>query len=209
MGERRESAAGRGCMTQILSRLAGMACLLLLVASCTGADSTFGFGKKQDRSNTAANAQFPSVDGTGQPGAVAPAGQPSNGQEIARVYFAPVVGAPVELVAALSKRLAAVGSANGITLVPQGTPGMTNEIKGYFSAFTENGSTSVIHVWDVVSPSGQRVHRIQGQEMVPGATADPWASVTPQTMDSIADKVMSQYILWLRSAPPPARQNPA
>lgn len=209
MGERRESATGRGCMTQILSRLAGLACLLLLVASCTGADSTFGLGKKRDQSNAAANAQFPSVDGTVQPGAVAPAGQPSNGQELARVYFAPVVGAPVQLVAALSKRLGAVGSANGVTLVSQGTPGMTNEIKGYFSAFTENGSTSVIHVWDVVSPSGQRVHRIQGQEVVPGATSDPWASVTPETMDSIADKVMSQYILWLRSAPPPAPQNPA
>lgn len=196
-------------MTQILSRLAGMACLLLLVASCTGADSTFGLGKKQDRSNAAANAQFPSVDGTAQPGGVAAAGPPANGQELARVYFAPVVGAPVQLVAALSKRLGAVGSANGVTLVPQGTSGMTNEIKGYFSAFTENGSTSVIHVWDVVSPSGQRVHRIQGQEVVPGATADPWASVTPETMDSIADKVMSQYILWLRSAPSPAPQNPA
>lgn len=178
--------------------------MLLLVAACTGPDMGFGLGKKQNGSNSAAGAQFPDVNG-----GTAAAGQPSSGSEIARVYFAPVVGAPVQLVGALSQRLVPVGAANGVRLVPQGSSGMTHELKGYFSAFTESGSTNVIHVWDVVSPSGQRVHRIQGQETVPGATsADPWASVTPEVMQTIADKVMAQYVTWLRSAQV-AQQNPA
>ena len=182
-------------MTGILARLAGIACLLLVVGGCTGTDSSFGIGKKKDPAEAAASAEFPNVDG-----ASGTAVQPTAGTEVAAVYFAPIVGAPVEMVAALSKRLGPVAGANGLRLVPAGTPATTHEIKGYFSAFAENGSITVIHVWDVVVPSGQRVHRIQGQETVPGGSVgDPWASVTPATMETIADKVIGQYLTWLKS----------
>lgn len=197
-------------MRRVLSRLAGVACLLMLVAACTGVDSGFGFGKKKQQDDTASGAQFPDVGAAATPGAVQPgAGQPVAATDIVRVYFAPVVGAPAELVGALSKRLGSVASANGVQLVPAGSPGMTHELKGYFSAFTENGNTNVIHVWDVVSPSGQRVHRIQSQVSVPGTAGDPWGSVTPETMAQIADDVMSQYLMWVRSLPPAVPQNPA
>ncbi|WP_425417405.1 hypothetical protein [Oricola indica] len=196
-------------MTGILPRLAGIMCLLFIVAGCTGADSTFGFGKRQNDQEATSNAEFPQLSDPGAPGTTPGTAQPAAGPVSARVYFAPVVGAPVELIQAMSRRLVTVGSANGVSLVAAGTPGMTHEIKGYFSAFTENGATTVIHVWDVVSPSGQRVHRIQGQESVPGATSDPWASVTPEAMEAIADKIMAQYVLWLRSAAQPAPQPPA
>ncbi|MFZ2101563.1 MAG: hypothetical protein WAU86_13455, partial [Oricola sp.] len=133
----------------------------MAVAACTGTDSTLGVGQDKDQDQAAAAAQFPDI-----PGETTVPPPPSATQEIARAYFAPVVGAPVEMVAALSKRLGPAGAANGIRLVPTGTPDFTHEIKGYFSAFSENGSTTVVHVWDVVTPSGQRVHRIQGQETV-------------------------------------------
>ena len=190
-------------MTGFLARLAGIAGLILLVTACTGADSTFGLGKKKDQTEdqAAAAAQFPTLPGE------APAQLPQTpgqlpqapGQEIAQVYFAPVVGASIDMVNALSQRLGVAAKAYGIRLVPAGTPGTTNELKGYFSAFSENGSTTVVHVWDVVSPSGQRVHRIQGQEVVPGAPPDPWAAVQPATMAAIADKVVAAYAAWLKS----------
>lgn len=187
-------------MTGRLVRLAGIASLLALVAACTGTDSGLGMGQPRDRENAAAQARFPEIPG-GQaaPGAVGTTGAPTEAPEIARVYFAPVVGVPVDKVEPLSKRLAPAGSALGVRLVPADAGAFTHEIKGYFSAFSENGNTTVIHVWDVITPSGQRVHRIQGQETVPGSSPDPWASVPPATMQAIADKVMAAYAAWLKS----------
>jgi hypothetical protein len=191
-------------MTGFLARLAAMACLLILVTACTGSEKVLDLESGQDQDQAAASAQFPSIPSEATPpGAVTTPSSTTAVPEIARVHFAPIVGAPVDKVEALSKRLVAAGSAQGVRLVSQdaagNAAGYTHEIKGYFSAFSENGSTTVIHVWDVITPSGQRVHRIQGQETVPGVTPDPWASVTPATMEAIADKVIAAYAAWLKS----------
>ena len=187
-------------MTGFLARLAAMACLLILVTACTGSEKVLDLESGQDQDQAAASAQFPSIPSeAAPPGAVTAPSATTAVPEIARVHFAPIVGAPVDKVEALSKRLVAAGSAQGVRLVSEDAPDYTHEIKGYFSAFSENGSTTVIHVWDVITPSGQRVHRIQGQETVPGVTPDPWASVTPATMEAIADKVIAAYAAWLKS----------
>ncbi|MCI5074352.1 hypothetical protein [Oricola sp.] len=178
-------------MTHILARLAGILMPLALVAACSVSD--LGFGGKQNESE----AQFPNVNNA--PASTPAAAPAATTARSATVYYAPIVGAPVNLVAALSKRLVEVGRANGIQPAPANTQGLNHEIKGYFSAFTENGSTTIVHVWDIVTPSGQRVHRIQGEHSVPGATADPWQSVTPQAMEAIATTVMTQYVTWLKS----------
>ncbi|MCR9124305.1 MAG: hypothetical protein NXH91_18755 [Phyllobacteriaceae bacterium] len=114
----------------------------------------------------------------------------------ARVHFAPIVGAPVDRVAALSRRLSASGAQNNIRILPSASSGVDHEIRGYFSALSENGQTTVIHVWDVFTPSGQRVHRIQGQERVPGTNADPWQAVPASAMERIADTMLSDYNAW-------------
>jgi hypothetical protein len=114
----------------------------------------------------------------------------------ARVHFAPIVGAPVDRVAALSSRLSASGAQNNIRIMPSASSGVDHEIRGYFSALSENGQTTVIHVWDVFTPSGQRVHRIQGQERVPGTNADPWQAVPASAMERIADTMLSDYNAW-------------
>lgn len=183
-------------MMGLSARLSGLAVLLFALAACTGSDGTLGMGTPDQ--NETAQAPAGAADANA-PGAVATTAKPLPVYEIARVYFAPIVGASVDKVAALSQRLVDAGAANGVRLVPQGTPGLTNEIKGYFSAFSENGSTTVIHVWDVVSPSGQRVHRIQGQETIPGVSPDPWTNVSPETMAAIADKVIAAYVAWVRN----------
>lgn len=187
-------------MTGTLPRLAGLACLLVLLAACTGSDKVLDLDAPPDNDKAAAQARFPDIAGEqAAPGAVAPSNAPTKVPEIARVYFAPVVGVSIDKVEPLSKRLAPAGSASGIRLVPADAGGYTHEIKGYFSAFSENGTTTVVHVWDVITPSGQRVHRIQGQEKVPGASPDPWDSIQPATMEAIADKVIAAYAAWLKS----------
>lgn len=187
-------------MTGRLVRLAGIASLLALVTACTGPDKVLDLDAPQDNDKAAAQARFPEIAGEqAAPGAVATSNAPTKAPEIARVYFAPVVGVPIGKVAPLSKRLVPSGSASGIRLVPADAGGYTHEIKGYFSAFSENGMTTVVHVWDVITPNGQRVHRIQGQEKVSGASPDPWDSVQPATMEAIADKVIAAYAAWLKS----------
>jgi len=187
-------------MTGTLLRLAGLACLLALLTACTGSDKVLDLEEPQDVERAAAQARFPEIAGQqAAPGAVVASNAPTAAPEIARVHFAPVVGVSVGKVEPLSKRLGPAGSANGIRLVPADAGEITHELKGYFSAFSENDTTIVIHVWDVITPSGQRVHRIQGQETVAGATPDPWASVQPATMEAIADKVIAAYAAWLKS----------
>jgi hypothetical protein len=61
-------------------------------------------------------------------------------------------------------------------------------LKGYFSAVTEGKDTTVVYVWDVYDPAGNRLHRINGQMKAPsvasgsGATDDSWKAVSPATM---------------------------
>lgn len=114
----------------------------------------------------------------------------------ARIYFAPVIGATEQAVQPLSNQLRQRAAARGITIVPQ-EEGGAYSVKGYFSAFTDGGQTTVIYVWDVLDSSGNRLHRIQGQERVPAGSADGWASVTDATMQAVADKTIDQITVWL------------
>lgn len=114
----------------------------------------------------------------------------------ARIYFAPVIGATEQAVPPLSNQLRQRAAARGITIVPQ-EDGSAHVVKGYFSAFTDGGQTTVIYVWDVLDPAGNRLHRIQGQERVPAGSADGWASVTDATMQAIADTTVDQITAWL------------
>ncbi|MFC5585449.1 hypothetical protein ACFPOD_10020 [Nitratireductor kimnyeongensis] len=113
-----------------------------------------------------------------------------------RIQFAPVIGATSEAVPALSRRLEARARQSGIPIVPQGGSA-SMVMKGYFSAIADGGKTTVIYVWDVLDPSGNRLHRIQGQQAAPGGQGDGWSSVTSATMEAVADSTISQLSAWL------------
>ncbi|MEQ9246891.1 MAG: hypothetical protein RLO21_12960 [Nitratireductor sp.] len=113
-----------------------------------------------------------------------------------RIQFAPVIGATAEAVPALSRRLEARARQSGIAIVPQGGSA-SMVMKGYFSAIADGGKTTVIYVWDVLDPSGNRLHRIQGQQAAPGGQGDGWSSVTNATMEAVADSTISQLSAWL------------
>ncbi|MDZ7822737.1 MAG: hypothetical protein U5K75_00940 [Ahrensia sp.] len=152
--------------------------LALALSACNSTDSSLGVDTTGNNAAPTPTVAAPAIAGQSQ------------------VYFAPIVGAPVANVTALSRRLSAAATANNISLQPTATPTINHEIRGYFSALSDAGSTTVIHVWDVFSPDGQRVHRIQGQEQIAGQAADPWSIVPAATMEAIADTVLSQYAQW-------------
>jgi hypothetical protein len=142
-----------------------------------------------------------------QPGAVLSASstlpQPGTNAQTAvlsqqvRLQLAPIVGATVEAVTPLTRRLSQRAAQRGIGLTVSGDPAATHLMKGYFSAVTDGNETTVIYVWDVLDPAGNRLHRIQGQEVLTGATAEGWQGVPAQTMEAVGDKTIDQLAAWL------------
>lgn len=112
------------------------------------------------------------------------------------IQFAPVIGAPANVLPALSSRLEARARQAGIPIIKSAS-GASIMMKGYFSAIADDGKTTVIYVWDVLDPSGNRLHRIQGQQAAPGGNGDGWSSVTPATMEAVADSTINQLATWL------------
>ena len=142
--------------------------------------------------------------GTAQPPSQAPAQQnaslPPAATTAGTIRFLPIIGAPVQAVTPLSRQLGAQARASGLTIRPSGDAGAEHILKGYFSAFADEGKVTVIYVWDVLDGSGNRLHRMQGQTNVPAKGADPWAAVPASTMEEIAAKTIQDYLSWRRSS---------
>ena len=113
---------------------------------------------------------------------------------VSRLQFAPIVGTPVEAAGPLSERLAQRAKERGISIARAGEP-QTHILKGYFSALPEGKQTTIVYVWDVLDGVGNRLHRIQGQQVVQGGKG--WSSVSAATMQGIADQTMEQLGAWL------------
>lgn len=177
-------------------RLFAVLGLSVLLGACNSTDPTLGVEQPASEASNPATTVTPTTVPTtsGDVANLTPEATRSS------VYFAPVVGAPVPSVAALSSRLSAAAPINGIKLESSASTSVNHEIRGYFSALSESGTITVIHVWDIFTPQGQRVHRIQGQEKIVGAASDPWLAVPATTMEKIADSVLSQYATWSDAA---------
>lgn len=115
----------------------------------------------------------------------------------ARIHFAPIVGSTVEAVTPLTEQLTLRVRESGIAIARSGEPGTTHLLKGYLSAITEGRDTTVIYVWDVLDPAGNRLHRIQGQRKVSGGTGTGWTAVSPDAMRAVADTTASELAAWL------------
>ncbi|WP_416064291.1 hypothetical protein ACK9YZ_14580 [Rhizobium sp. ZK1] len=115
------------------------------------------------------------------------------------VRFLPIIGAPVQAVTPLSRQLGAEARAHGLAIKSSNDTSSDYILKGYLSAFSDEGKVTVVYVWDVLDNAGARLHRIQGQESVPTAAADPWAGVPASVMQQIASKTISEFTSWRQS----------
>ncbi|MER9453440.1 hypothetical protein [Mesorhizobium sp. M0478] len=115
-----------------------------------------------------------------------------------RLQIAPIVGASVEAATPLTAELQTRAKQRGITLAGSADQAATHVLKGYFSTMTEAKDTTVIYVWDVYDPAGNRLHRINGQQKAPSVNAaEGWPAVAPATMQAIADQTIDQFAAWL------------
>lgn len=115
-----------------------------------------------------------------------------------RLQVAPIVGASVEAATPLTAELQARARQRGITLAGSTDQTATHVLKGYFSTMSEGSDTTVIYVWDVYDPAGNRLHRINGQQKAPSIKgSEGWSAVAPATMQGIADQTIDQFATWL------------
>lgn len=114
-----------------------------------------------------------------------------------KLQFAPLVGPSVDAATPLTDRLARRARARGIALAGSSDPGVTHILKGYFSTFSEGAETTVIYVWDVYDPAGNRIHRITGQERIAFRGKEGWEGVPQSTMEGIADLTVDKLAAWL------------
>ncbi|RWD70511.1 hypothetical protein [Mesorhizobium sp.] len=117
-----------------------------------------------------------------------------------RLQVAPIVGASVDVAAPLTAELQTRAKQRGLTLVGSTDQTATHVLKGYFSTMSEGKDTTVIYVWDIYDPSGNRLHRINGQQKAPTVgSGEGWPAVAPATMQAIADQTIDQFAAWLGS----------
>ena len=124
---------------------------------------------------------------------------PAGTAQSARVEIAPIIGTPENVSRDLQTQLAASMQRNGLT-VAQG-PGAKGEyvLRGYIVAAREKTASKISYIWDVTDQTGKRAHRITGEELAAASSGDPWAGVTPQVIQNIADKTASQVGSWYNS----------
>ena len=62
---------------------------------------------------------------------------------------------------------------------------------------TEGKQTTVLYVWDVYDRSGNRLHRINGQQVAGSAGGEGWSAVPAAAMQQIADDTIDQLAAWI------------
>jgi hypothetical protein len=155
---------------------------------------------KQGNSAAAVPAPTTAAPSSPAPAAPSPASPAQSAAVLSktRLQVAPIVGASVEAAAPLTAELQTRARQRGITLAGSTDQTATHVLKGYFSAISEGNDTTVIYVWDIYDPSGNRLHRINGQQKAPSVKGgDGWTAVAPATMQGIADQTIDQFAAWL------------
>ncbi len=160
-----------------------MSFVALALAGCGSGSSILGGAGSPGPQATLTQSQT-------QPGAV----------KTAKIQIAPVIGSPDNVARDLQTQLASAIGNRGMTVATAANATSEYVVRGYIVAAREKTKAKISYIWDVTDQSGKRVHRITGEEVAVGAGKDPWAAVTPQVVQRIADKTATQLATWLPGA---------
>jgi hypothetical protein len=165
----------------------------LLLAGCNSTESALNIGGGKAATDPIA-AVAPNVPAPAKPASPAAQAAAISGT---RMQFAPMIGAPVAQVTALSRRLTLRAKEKNLAIFPASEKNVTHILKGYFSLLNEDKKLTVLYVFDVIDPVGNRLHRISGQEAAGAAAATAsWESVPAPLMEKIADRTMDEFAVW-------------
>jgi hypothetical protein len=133
-----------------------------------------------------------------QPKAVAEA-------SVAKVAVNPIVGPPDALGRQLHQEFTSALQKQRVGVAQSKDEGADFHLRPYILAAKEKRGTKVSYVLDVSEPTGKRVNRFAGEEIVPGsASQDPWSAITPAVAEAVAAKATGAFVAWLPNARAPA-----
>jgi hypothetical protein len=119
---------------------------------------------------------------------------------IAKVSVAPVIGAPDNIAKQIQQEFTSAVEKQRVSVVTSKEERADYTLRAYVVAAKDKNATKVSYIWDVTDPTGKRVNRITGEEVVSGnASKDPWASLTPTVAQNIATKAAGSFLAWLPS----------
>lgn len=128
----------------------------------------------------------------------------------AKIALAPVIGAPSTIASQIVAQVSSEIGKQNIAVAKTPNEQVDYTLRGYIVAAREATGTKVSYIWDVTNPTGARVHRITGEELVKGAgPGDPWASVSPQLIQVIASKTGNELGQWMPQKAPAAAPAPS
>jgi hypothetical protein len=120
---------------------------------------------------------------------------------LAKVAVNAIVGPPDPLGKQLSQEFASALEKQRVAVAAGRDEKVDFHLRPYILAAREKAGTKVSYVLDVSDPTGKRVNRFAGEELVPpGGATDPWASITPSVAQLIAAKATGNFAQWLASA---------
>jgi len=172
----------------VVARAILLAIVGINVAGCETASSMFGgslFGSSSPPPQELAAAA---------PAPIAP--QPP----LAKVAIAPIIGAPDAIAKQIQQEFTSAVEKQRVSVLTGKDERADFTLRGYIVAAKDKSATKVSYIWDITDPTGKRVNRITGEEVVsPSTGKDPWAALTPQVAQSIAGKAANSFVAWLPS----------
>jgi hypothetical protein len=126
---------------------------------------------------------------------------------LAKVAVAPVIGAPDAIAKQIQQEFTSAVEKQRVAVTTSKEERADYTLRAYVVAAKDKNATKVSYIWDVTDPTGKRVNRITGEEIVSGnPSKDPWAALTPAVAQNIATKAAGSFLAWL---PSHASQTPA
>lgn len=125
-------------------------------------------------------------------------GGSSSGSNLAPISFAPIIGPPPDVGIKLTGQVVAAAQQKNIPVITEKGKTATYTVQGFLAQSNEPKKEKFSYIWDVRDKSGNRVHRILGEEAVPAKPgAKPWTSMNLAALQKIADKTAADLALWL------------
>jgi len=122
----------------------------------------------------------------------------SSSSNLAPIAFAPIIGPPAKIGSQLSLQLVTAAQQKNIPVVTEKGKAATYTVQGFLAQSNEPKSEKFSYIWDVRDNSGNRVHRILGEEAIPAKPgAKPWSSINQVAMQKIAAKTATDLSTWL------------
>ena len=182
-----------------LLRFAGALILVTLLSSCTSSNLNDGIRP----SRTVGNVNSQNVPAYQQDAnnkfALIPRDNTSIQQQKPSpgITFLPVVGPPQFAVSSLSSAVRKSAQQNAITIISNGQPGASYQVKGYFSALDDGSGTILVFIWDILDRSGKTLHRISGEERTGARKTDPWAAIDNGMINRVVAQTMQNLRKWV------------